>query len=121
MQRLLRGCSLSRSAIHNVRIEPMRKFVLVALLSCWVIVPVRAQDKPRVYENRLTPIAKPAPLLGDHPEYVEPIKTGPRFEAPILIDDKDADLHVRAWRFSYNARGIVEVPNRLSAKATAII
>jgi nicotinamidase-related amidase len=99
----------------------MRKFFLVALLMCGVSVPVRAQDKPRVYENRLTPIAKPAPLLADHPEYVEPIKTGPRFEAPILIDDKDANLHVRAWRFSYNARGIIEVPNRLSAKATAII
>ena len=27
---------------------------------------------------------------------------------------------MRAWRFSYNAR-IVEVPNRLSPKATAII
>src|ERR1043166_2820149 len=112
---------LSRSANHTVRTKPMRKFVLVALLVCWVIGPVRAQEKPRVYENRLTPIAKPGPLLADHPEYVEPIKTGPRFEAPMLIDDKDADLHVRAWRFSYNARGIVEVPNRLSAKATAII
>src|SRR6266404_9399511 len=99
----------------------MRKFILVALLMCGVSVPVRAQDKPRVYENRLTPLKDPPPLLADHPEYVEPIKTGPRFEAPILIDDKDADLDVRAWRFSYNARGIVEVPNRLSAKATAII
>src|SRR5690606_5294191 len=36
-------------------------------------------------------------------------------------DDKEADLHVRAWRFSYNARGIVEMPNRLRAKETAII
>lgn len=28
---------------------------------------------------------------------------------------------MRAWRFSYNARGIVEMPNRLQAKATAVI
>ena len=28
---------------------------------------------------------------------------------------------MRAWRFSYNARGIVEVPNRLQARATAIL
>ena len=28
---------------------------------------------------------------------------------------------MRAWRFSYNARGIVEVPNRLRAKETAVI
>lgn len=28
---------------------------------------------------------------------------------------------VRAWRFSYNARGIIEMPNRLAAKETAVI
>ena len=28
---------------------------------------------------------------------------------------------VRAWRFSYNARGIIEVPNRLRADRTAVI
>ncbi len=28
---------------------------------------------------------------------------------------------VRAWRFSYNARGIIEVPNRLRAEHTAVI
>jgi nicotinamidase-related amidase len=76
---------------------------------------------PRVYDNRLSPLKDPAPLLADYPEYVEPIRTGPRFEAATLVDDADADLDVRAWRFSYNARGIIEVPNRLSAKKTAII
>jgi nicotinamidase-related amidase len=99
----------------------MRKLILPALLTICVVLPARAQDRPRTYENRLTPIKNAAPLLADHPDYVEPIRTGPRFEAPLLIDDKDADLDVRAWRFSYNARGIIEVPNRLSAKATAII
>ena len=44
-----------------------------------------------------------------------------RFESPILIDDPGADLDVRAWRFSYNARGIIEVPNRLRADRTAVI
>ena len=44
-----------------------------------------------------------------------------RFEAPILVDDEDADLEVRAWRFSYNARGIIEMPNRLRAANTAVI
>jgi len=75
----------------------------------------------RVYENRLTPIKNPKPLLADHPEWVEPIREKNRFEAPILVDDKDADLSVRAWRFSYNARGIIEMPNRLRAKDTAVI
>ena len=28
---------------------------------------------------------------------------------------------MRAWRFSYNARGIIEVPNRLRADRTAVI
>src|SRR5947209_10172441 len=95
----------------------------VVLLTVAACAPARAQDRAltRAYQNRLTPIKNAAPLLADHPDYVEPIRTGPRFEAPLLIDDQDADLEVRAWRFSYNARGIVEVPNRLRARATAIL
>ena len=41
--------------------------------------------------------------------------------APAIVADKEADLHVRAWRFSYNARGIIEMPNRLQASKTAVI
>src|SRR5687768_14005557 len=70
---------------------------------------------PRVYEHRLIPIKSPKPLLGDHPEFVAPIESAGRFEAPMLIDDDGADLEVRAWRFSYNARAVIEVPNRLKA------
>jgi hypothetical protein len=75
----------------------------------------------RVYENRLTPIAHPGPILADHPHFVEPIRETARFEAPVLVDDAGADLDVRAWRFSYNARGIIEVPNRLRLDRTAVI
>jgi nicotinamidase-related amidase len=78
-------------------------------------------QETRNYENRLTPIKDPKPLLADYPDFVEPIQEVTRFEAPLLVDDKDADLHVRAWRFSYNARGIIEMPNRLRASATAVI
>jgi len=39
----------------------------------------------------------------------------------VLVDDEEADLSVRAWRFSYNARGIIEMPNRLRADKTAVI
>src|SRR5262245_66430196 len=99
----------------------MRKLLFVIAFLWTPLVAAQEKPAPRVYENRLTPIKDTRPLLADHPEYVEPIKTGPRFEAPTLIDDPDADLEVRAWRFSYNARGIIEVPNRLNAKATAII
>jgi hypothetical protein len=79
------------------------------------------KGKQRVYENRLRPILHPRPLLADHPEFFEPIKEIGRFEAPLLVDDKDGDLQVRAWRFSYNARGIIEMPNRLRAERTALI
>jgi hypothetical protein len=77
--------------------------------------------RTRIYENRLTPVANPRPILADHPEWVEPIKEIGRFEAPILLDERDGDLHVRAWRFSYNARGIIEMPNTLRADRTAVI
>jgi Isochorismatase family len=90
-------------------------------------MPARGGDEPltstRVYENRLKPIANPEarPILADYPQFVEPVREVARFEAPTLGNDPGADLEVRAWRFSYNARGIIEIPNRLRADRTAII
>ena len=75
----------------------------------------------RIYQNRLTPIKNPQPLLADYPQYFEPIIEQAHFEAPAIVDDDDADLHVRAWRFSYNARGIIEMPNHLRTADTAVI
>jgi len=86
-----------------------------------ILVGSSSAQSPRVYDNRLTPLKDPPPLLADHPHWVEPIKEFVRFEAPTLVDDADADLHVRAWRFSYNARGIIEMPNRLKAAHTAVV
>lgn len=84
--------------------------------------PTGAQSpETRTYRNQLRILDDPPPLLADHPEFVEPIIELRRFEAPILVDDKDGDLNVRAWRFSYNARGIIEMPNRLRADQTAVI
>jgi nicotinamidase-related amidase len=79
------------------------------------------RSSDRIYQNRLTPIANPQPLLGDHAEFVQPVIEKTRYEAPILIDEPGADLEVRAWRFSYNARGIIEMPNRIRADHTAAI
>ncbi len=81
---------------------------------------VSAQEA-RTYHNRLTPIKDPKPLLADHPDFIEPVTELTRFEAPLLADDNNADLHVRAWRFSYNARAIIEMANRLKASETALI
>ena len=75
----------------------------------------------RTYDNSLTPIDGAKPLLADFPQFVEPIIESRRFEAARLVDDLDADLEVRAWRWSYNARGIIELPNRLKARDTAVI
>jgi hypothetical protein len=94
---------------------------LSGLLALTLFSPSIATAQTRAYENRLRPIRRPKPLMADFPEWVEPIRETRRFEAPILVDDEDADLTVRAWRFSFNARGIVEVPNHLRAKETAII
>jgi len=80
-----------------------------------------AQAPTRIYHNALREIADPAPLLADHPEFLEPVVEQRRFEAPPLVQDADADLSVRAWRFSYNARGIIEIPNQLRAAETAVI
>src|SRR6516225_9560412 len=75
----------------------------------------------RVYENSLRAISQAGPLLGDYPEFVEPIRETRRYEAPTLVDDEGADLAVRAWRFCYNARAIIEMPNRLQGSRTALV
>ena len=93
----------------------------VALLLAATAGAQQSPSTQRVYQNRLTRIENPPPLLADHPEFFEPITEQAHFEAPPLVVDKGADLHVRAWRFSYNARGIIEIPNHLKASQTAVI
>jgi len=80
-----------------------------------------AEPAGRAYDNRLVRIDRPAPLVADHPEFFEPIVEEVHFEAPPIVTDDHGDLQVRAWRFSYNARGIIEMPNRLRAADTAVI
>lgn len=105
-----------------MKISSVTAAFVAALFAVAVASTAPAQDvPPRVYQNRLTPLHDPKPILADHPEFVEPVRETVRFEAPVLVDDEHADLDVRAWRFSYNARGIIEIPNRLRAADTALI
>ena len=83
--------------------------------------PPTTAGPQRVYHNELKPIENPRPLLADYPEFVEPVLEERHYEAPVLVNEPGADLDVRAWRFSYNARGIIEMPNRLRADHTAVI
>ena len=92
------------------------------VLGCLCHHPIWGQEgAQRTYDNRLVRLANPQPLLADYPQFVQPVRETVRYEAPRLVDDEQADLDVRAWRFSYNARGIVEMPNRLRAAETAVI
>src|SRR6516162_285700 len=102
--------------------QHLGSFVRLTMLVGLVSTARAGEDSTRIYENRLKPIADPRPILADFPQFVEPVnEVVARFEAPVLVDDAGADLSVRAWRFSYNARGIIEVPNRLRADRTAVI
>lgn len=97
---------------------------IATLISTVKISTVNAgenSDERRTYQNVLKKIENPQPLLADYPEYFEPIVERTHYEAPAVVDDVDADLHVRSWRFSYNARGIIEMPNHLRASETAVI
>jgi nicotinamidase-related amidase len=87
---------------------------------------LQANDKTeskstRVYQNKLTLVKNPIPLLNDYPEYVQPVQEVTRYEAPTLIQEKGANLKIRSWRFSYNARGVIEMPNFIRADHTAVI
>ena len=96
-------------------------FAVVSLLICTTFVFAAENFDKRVYENKLVRIENPQTILADHPEFVQPVKDLAHYEAPPLVVDENADLEVRAWRWSYNARGIIEIPNRLRAYDTAIV
>jgi hypothetical protein len=105
----------------NERAGRLLRFVALAGMGFAAAAHAGEDSSTRIYENRLKPTADPRPILADFPQFVEPVREVVRFEAPTLIDDPGADMEVRAWRFSYNARGIIEVPNRLRADRTAVI
>src|SRR5262245_31294938 len=102
---------------------PVRGAAVALAVTASLAAGINPAEEPRakVYENRLTLLNHAPPLLADYPEFVEPVRESRRYEAPLLVNDDDADLSVRAWRFSYNARGIIEMPNRLRSKQTAVI
>lgn len=92
---------------------------LGAKYACEVLYAKETQ--PMKYANTLKPIADAPPILADFPQYVEPMQQEPRFLAEPLVNDGGGDLIVRSWRYWYNARGIVEMENRLQAAATAVV
>jgi Isochorismatase family len=93
----------------------------IFLLGLWSSYMMADEPLTRTYQNQLRRIENVKPLLADYPEFFEPIQEEAHFEAPAIIHDEGADLHVRAWRFSYNARGIIEIPNHLCAAETVVI
>lgn len=100
----------------------MRSLILFTLFTMLCVAQTFGEEPTtQSYRNHLRKIDNAQPLLADYPEFFEPIQEESRFEAPAIIQDENADLQVRAWRFSYNARGIIEMPNRLRSAETAVI
>lgn len=100
------------------------RIILLALCGLYSLPLLAEEVLPtpvRNYANTLRRIPQPQRLLADYPQYIQPIVEEVHYESPPLVTDAHADLHVRAWRFSYNARGIIEMPNHLSARHTAVI
>lgn len=98
-----------------------RTTAFLAVISFLQAAHAGAAEPKRHYENRLTALSDAKPLLADHPDFIAPVEEVTRYEAPMLVDDEGGDLQVRAWRFSYNARGIIEMPNRLRVSDVAVI
>jgi hypothetical protein len=48
----------------------MQRAIVAGLALLGLALAIRAEEKPRqrVYDNRLTPIPNPKPLLADHPQ-----------------------------------------------------
>ena len=111
--------------MNTNRLAPCRfgALAVLSVIALAMLAVTRADENAdtRTYQNRLVRIADPKPLLADFPRWVQPVREETHYEAPPLVDDEGADLEVRAWRFSYNARGIIEIPNRLCGDAMALV
>ena len=99
----------------------MTRFLTTSVLCLLLSNSTLLSQQTIRYKNTLTPIPNPSPILADYPAYVAPVLEQTHFLAPPLITDRNATLAVRAWRFSYNARGIIEIPNQLDANHTAVV
>ncbi len=86
-----------------------------------VLAPAGLSAQERLYQHRLRPVEDPRPVLADWPQFVAPLKFERRWSAPPLVRDPQATLHVRAWRYSYHTRGIVEMDNHLDGRQTALV
>ena len=93
----------------------------VLLMYLMICLPTVCAAQSFTYKNTLTKIGKPLPILADFPEFVEPLLFDERFLAPPVVYEEHGEIEVRSWRYWYNARGIIEMTNRLDADATAII
>jgi len=82
---------------------------------------LKSEVSMNVYRNQLQRLEDAPPILADYPEFVEPLRCDDRYLAPPVVSEPNGDLLVRAWRYWYNARGIVEMENRIEAMGTAII
>lgn len=112
---------MNSASAFSLRLRHRLVFLLLitGLVDCADAI---AQQPPlRAYKNQLVKLTDPQPLLNDYPEFIQPVIEETRYAAPVLVDDANADLTVRAWRFSYNARGIIEMPNNLRANETAVV
>ena len=108
----------------------------------WPTDDAPSSTTARTYTNSLRVLksSQASPILSDFPQFIQPVEdTGSRrLSAPPLIQDqkhlaqsqptagaeagKPELLDVRCWRWSYNARAIIEIPsNYLRLDQTAVV
>jgi len=80
-----------------------------------------ADNLERTYNFSLSNSDIFPPLLGDYPEFISPITESNRLEIPAVFKNDNSTLLVRSWRYSYNARGIIEFDNYLDGEKTVIL
>jgi hypothetical protein len=107
----------------NHRLPVMLSFLLI--LAGAAPLDSRGENSGSVapvhYRYTLTRIDNPRSILADYPRYVEPLRCEVRYLAPPVVNDPGGNLQVRSWRYSYAARGIIEMVNLLDGKATAVV
>ncbi len=100
----------------------MKKIIVtkIFLFLCCICSTTNVLAKTYVYDNTLKKIPATPLLVGDK-RFISSINPQNRFECQMLINDPDAHIAIRAWRYSYNARGVIEMDNNLNGNKTVVL
>src|SRR5690349_17688485 len=79
-------CIMIQNDLRSIHKQNVMYVLTLTIVSAARLAAAQ-EASTQIYQNKLTPISNPKPLLADYPEFVQPVVESQRFEAPVLVGD----------------------------------